>query len=105
MKKQKSNRADRNYIPSGQRPTRFINVLDDWKRAVLHAKDVDEKTVQHPMEYFVSPEKKVYRRAFMWEHPNIVIGSPLMMPEQEIRLKRVRNKKLCKEVRRAVRRS
>lgn len=107
MKKNKKEKKEKLRIkthkPPKQAPTKFMKVLGDWQSALVTIM-LDKKQVGHVAEYIRAPNKKIYRRALSWEHPTLVIDSPILPAEHHIRLVRIRDKKIKREVIRALRR-
>lgn len=85
MKKTKSS----NGRPRNARQTHFESLHSDWRYIALRTAGEG-----HLVEYFVSPEQKVYRRAFGWEVPTLQFDSPLLPNDYNIRLVFVTSKKM-----------
>jgi hypothetical protein len=87
--------------PRTQPDTKFLRVLDLWK--ATRCTIIDDVT-GHVLEYLISPKGTVYRRAYGFEKPSLVIDSPVLPPEHHVRLVRIVDKTVIKEVMRALRR-
>lgn len=102
MKKRKKKKHEETARPPKSVKTKFMQVLDDWKATSITI--MDDKKHGHVAEYMLAPSGKVYRRAFAWENPHLVIDSPILPAEHHVRLIRIKDKKLKRQVKRAIRR-
>lgn len=71
--------------PPKMRETKFIRVLDGWCTVTLEF----QQNGSHLVPYIIAPNKKVYRYAFAWEKPSLVIDADILPPEHHIRLIRI----------------
>jgi hypothetical protein len=105
MKKSKKAKKKRNantgsaYPPGYKKPI-VMKLLWDWQHTMITI--MDGKHTGHVVVYFMSPKKKVYRASMPYENPTLLIASPIF---PEVRLTRIKSKKIIKEVRRALRRN
>jgi hypothetical protein len=105
VKKRKKHRKVEQAIvklppPPKMRETKFMRVLDGWRIVTLEF----QQNGAHRVGYIVSPTKKVYRRAFAWEKPSLVIDADILPAEHHIRLVRETNTDTCRLARKALRR-
>jgi hypothetical protein len=88
--------------PSTQPDTKFLRVLGDWK-ATRCTITVDQSHA-HVLEYLVSPKGSIYRRAYSFEKPTLVIDSPVLPAEHHVRLMKIVDRSVIREVIKTLRR-
>jgi hypothetical protein len=88
--------------PPKMRETKFIRVLDGWRMVTLEWQ-ADAKHGLHQVAYIISPNKKIYRYAFAWEKPSLVIDADILAPEHHIRLIRITDLTTCRLAKKALR--
>jgi hypothetical protein len=98
-----SNHRVENYRPPKQKPPKVMRLLQGWNSLTLTV--MDDKKHGHVIEYVRSDKGRVYRKALPWENPSLLIGINFNAPQDDVRLVRIKDPKIIKGVKRALRRN